>query len=132
MKRFLGVLLVAPLALASFAWGCAALWFDGPSPGLLTAGFAAISAALLGFVRPIRRGLAGFAGLLLIVILWWTSIEPSNERDWLPDVARTTSAVIDGSAAFHATRTMLCTSSTARWIALDYGPRRSFTCESPS
>jgi hypothetical protein len=96
MKRFLGVLLVAPLALASFAWGCAALWFDGPSPGLLTAGFAAISAALLGFFRPIRRGLAGFAGLLLIVILWWTSIEPSNQRDWLPDVARTTTAVIDG------------------------------------
>jgi hypothetical protein len=96
MKRFLGFVLVAPLLLASFAWGCAALWFDGPLSGLLAAGFAATSIALLGWVRPIRKGLAGYAGLLLIAILWWLSIEPSNERDWLPDVARTTTAVIDG------------------------------------
>jgi hypothetical protein len=89
-------MLVAPLSLASFAWGCAALWFDGPFPGPLTTGFAAVSAALLVWVRPIRRGLAGFAGLLLVVIVWWNAIEPSNERDWLPDVARTATAVIDG------------------------------------
>jgi len=82
--------------LACFVWACAALWFDSPFPGLLAAGFAGLTAALLGWVRPIRRALSGFAGLFLIVILWWISIEPSNERDWLPDVARTTTAVIDG------------------------------------
>jgi hypothetical protein len=96
MKLFCGLILVAPLALTSFAWGCAALWFDGPFSGLLAVGFAAVSAALLGCVRPIRRGLAGFAALLLVVILWWTSIAPSNQRDWLPDVARTTTALVDG------------------------------------
>jgi hypothetical protein len=62
----------------------------------LAAGFAAASAALLIWARPIRRALTGFAGLFLILILWWISIEPSNERDWLPDVARAPMAVIDG------------------------------------
>ena len=96
MERLLGLLVIAPLTLVCFTWGCAALWFDGPFAGLLAAGFAAVSAALLGWVRPIQRGLAGFAGLFLIVILWWLSIEPSNQRDWLPDVARAPTAVIDG------------------------------------
>jgi len=34
--------------------------------------------------------------LFLAVLFWWLSIEPSNEREWLPDVARLPAAEIDG------------------------------------
>jgi hypothetical protein len=34
---------------------------------------------------------------LVAVALWWTSIPPSNTRDWTPDVARTARAVFDAS-----------------------------------
>jgi hypothetical protein len=34
---------------------------------------------------------------LFVVALWWTSIAPSNTRDWTPDVARTARATFDGS-----------------------------------
>jgi hypothetical protein len=30
------------------------------------------------------------------VLVWWSTIEPSNERAWPPDVARLPSAEIDG------------------------------------
>ena len=38
----------------------------------------------------------GFAVLLAILLGWWTSIVPSNDRDWEPDVARLAYAEIQG------------------------------------
>jgi hypothetical protein len=93
-------ILFAPVLLISIGWACAALWLDGPVSrllaGLLAAAFALGSVGLLGWLRPFRRGLAGFAALFLVVLLWWLSIEPSNERDWQPDVARLPTATIRG------------------------------------
>ena len=34
---------------------------------------------------------------IVAIALWWTSIPPSNSRDWTPDVARTARATFDGS-----------------------------------
>jgi hypothetical protein len=34
---------------------------------------------------------------IVAVALWWSSIPPSNSRDWTPDVARTARATFDGS-----------------------------------
>jgi hypothetical protein len=96
----LRVLLVAPAVLISTVWACAALWLDGPASravaGLLVAGFALGAAGLLGWVRPFRRGLLGFALLFLAVLAWWLSIEPSNDRAWQPDVARPPTATVRG------------------------------------
>ena len=40
--------------------------------------------------------LVGFAVVFAVVLLWWTSIEPSNERDWQTDVAVLPYATRDG------------------------------------
>ncbi len=48
-----------------------------------------------GFDR-FRKGLSLFGALFLAVLFWWLSIEPSNDRQWLPDVARLPTAEVDG------------------------------------
>jgi hypothetical protein len=98
--RALRLVLVAPLVAIAIAWGCAALWIDGPASrplaGVLVAAFALASAGLLGWLRPMHRGLAGFGLLFLALLAWWLTLPPSNDRDWLPDVARLPTATIEG------------------------------------
>jgi hypothetical protein len=36
------------------------------------------------------------ASALAVLLVWWSTIEPSNDRVWQPDVARLPSAEIDG------------------------------------
>lgn len=78
--------------LLAIAWGAAALWIDGPSPrwlaGLLAAGYVAVSLALAIRIRVFRGGLVAALVPLAAVLAWWFSIPPSNDRDWLPDVAK--------------------------------------------
>jgi len=97
---WLRVVLLSPVVLAATAWACAALWIDGPASrplaGALAVGFAAAVGAALAFVRPMWRGLLVAAILFLLVVGWWRSIPPRNDRDWLPDVARTASATFSG------------------------------------
>lgn len=99
MKR-LGHLLVWIVLLAVTAWGSAALWFDGPAQrqlaGLLAGGYSLATLALLVMVRPMRRAYAGALVLLVALLSWWSGIEPSNDRDWQPEVARLAYADIEG------------------------------------
>jgi hypothetical protein len=96
MNTILRWTLLAPLFLASFAWACAALFFDGPLSGWIAAVFACATVGIIGWVRPFRRSLFIVVALFLAVFFWWLSIKPSNEREWLPDVARLPAAEIDG------------------------------------
>ena len=79
----------------------AALWIDGPASrplaALLAASFGVSSATCLLWPWP-RPGLAlaCFGAAFGAVLFWWLSIEPRNDRDWLPDVARTPRATIEG------------------------------------
>ena len=47
-------------------------------------------------VRPFRRALAAYAVLLGAVLTWWLTLEPRNDRDWEPSVARTARVEIEG------------------------------------
>ena len=103
MNRAAGLLLKLmgwPLLLAGIGWGVLALWFDGPTShfaaAALGAVFAVSSLALPALVRPFHRGLLAAALPLLLVVVWWSRIAPSNDRDWMPDVARLPRATIDG------------------------------------
>ena len=94
--KVLPAIVVAAIVILSFSWACAALWFDGPVSGLLAAGFAAVAGGILACVRPARVALGCFAGLMVLVMVWWLAIEPSNDRNWLPEVARPPTASVEG------------------------------------
>jgi hypothetical protein len=96
----LGFAYTLVLAIA-VAWGSAALWFDGPAArwlaGALAAGFGALCLGALFSVRPYRRALLAVTVVCAIVVGWWLSIPPRTDRDWMPDVARSPTATIEGN-----------------------------------
>jgi hypothetical protein len=52
-----------------------------------------------------RRGWAWGAGGFLIILAWWLSLKPSNDRDWQPDLAVLSYAEINGNqVTFHNIR----------------------------
>jgi hypothetical protein len=78
-------------------WAIGALYFDFPNAGA----FAAIlfSIALLAIIIFVRRKLLKLAiifGAFAIVLSWWLTLKPSNDRAWQPDVAETAWAEING------------------------------------
>ena len=98
------MLLLMALAIAALTgWGAFAIYLGdshtGPVQTALAGAFGLAGiATILGMLRPRwRRRLAGgFLALFVAVLAWWFSIAPSNERAWLPEVAQTPYATIDG------------------------------------
>jgi hypothetical protein len=104
IRRVAGILatiVMLVIVVAAVAWGVMAIWFDGPHSRLLAApmaaGLAIVSIILAAIVRPLLRGLVVALFPVIVVALWWTSIPPSNARDWTPDVSRTARVTFDGS-----------------------------------
>jgi hypothetical protein len=90
--RFLFLALV--VAWASLALHFAPLPWAGLRTGLAVA-FAAFGIWALWLTRrPQMRWV--FAGLYLLVLVGWSFIKPSHEREWRPDVAVMPRATIDG------------------------------------
>ena len=50
MKTIIRWTLLAPLLLVSFAWACAALFFDGPFSGLIALAFGCAALGILGWI----------------------------------------------------------------------------------
>jgi hypothetical protein len=86
------------LGLATL-WAVAALNFDVRIPWLRVPLAAAYGLGILAVWISVRRPwktvitAVGFA----IVLAWWFSLQPSNQRDWLPDVAVVPYADINGN-----------------------------------
>ena len=114
--------------LLPVAWGVGALLIDGPASRPLAIGaaaaFALLSLGLLFLVRKLRAGALAFGVLFAVLLAWWFSIEPRNDRDWLGDVARTTSATFDGDlVTLHDMRDCTYRSDTdfdCRWVDRTY------------
>jgi uncharacterized protein DUF4105 len=85
----------------AIAWGAAALWIDGPSArwmaGLLAAAYVVVSLALVIRIRVFRGGVLAALVPFAAVLAWWFAIPASNDRDWMPDVARAPVAEIHGN-----------------------------------
>jgi hypothetical protein len=85
------------------AWGVLMVAFAGPGSELvrntLAVVFASVAALVLctAFLQRWRwRALAAYFTLCAVLLAWWFGLEPSNRRDWQPDVAVLSSATIDG------------------------------------
>lgn len=115
----------AALLLAT-TWAAAALYFDFSPAGLrrpLAIVYAAIMlAALFWPNRWMGRGVC--LGGFVVVLLWWLALQPSNTRDWLPDVAELPWAEIEGDrVVLHNVRNVdyrTETDYTARWETRRY------------
>jgi hypothetical protein len=102
LARWFGGALLAVVVLSIGGWCALAVWFRFDAGETVRAGLAAVIAVLtlltVGCLATPRRWLAvaGYTALFAIVLAWWTTITPSNDRDWTPDVARSVTATIDG------------------------------------
>lgn len=99
MKPVARFLVSIPLLLL-VAWWSLAILFRLPGPGWLAQGVAAafflgLLAALV-FIRPYRIAFGICFVALGVVFLWWSTIRPSNDRNWLPEVARAPTAEVNG------------------------------------
>jgi hypothetical protein len=90
------------LALAiAILWAAAALWIDGPESRVLAGALAGLVLLVAGLaavlVRPWWRAAVAVFVPVAIVLGWWLTLAPSNDRDWQPAVAQLPTATIDGS-----------------------------------
>ena len=80
-------------------WAAGALYFDLPIAWLRTPLafiYALAMLAALFFVKGRWRGIGIVAGGFAVVLAWWSTIKPSNEGNWQPDVARLAWAEVNG------------------------------------
>jgi hypothetical protein len=79
------------------AWAFGALYFDFPTFGAWAAIlFALVLLTAVVFVRRRVVKLVIVFGAFMIVVSWWLTLKPSNDRAWQPDVAQTAWAEING------------------------------------
>ena len=120
--RFAVVALSGLLGLIATAWAAGALYFDLPIawlrvPLALIYGLAMLAA--LFFIKGRWRALGAVAAGFVVVLAWWFTIKPSNERNWQPNVAQLAWAEINrDEVTLHNVRN--CdyrteTDYTARW-----------------
>lgn len=88
-----GVLVLA--GLCGIGWAALALSLDGPG-GIGVIVYLLATVALIVFVRPRRRGFLAASALFALIVAWWLTIEPRNDRVWLKDVDQLSTARIEG------------------------------------
>ena len=96
----LGFTALGCVLLPCTLWAAAALYFDVRVPWLRAPLAVAYLAALLAvwiLVKGRWRKLGLTAGGFLLVLAWWLTLQPSNNRDWQPDLAVLAYADIDGN-----------------------------------
>jgi len=101
IARWIGFALLAVTVLLIGAWCALAVWFRCTGGelvrGALAATIAVLALAAVASLVTSRRWLAFtvYAAVIALVFAWWSTIRPSNDRDWQPDVARNVTATID-------------------------------------
>lgn len=97
--RFIAVILLWPVLGVATLWAAAALYFDVRISWLqlpLTVIYTLVILAVWIFVRRPWKAVATAAGFAS-VLFWWLSLQPSNNRNWLPDLLILPRADINGS-----------------------------------
>ena len=97
------LVLLALLVAAFGGWAALMLSVSGPGGDITRTALAALAgAATLAVIATLILGrgrlpaLGVWSLVLAAALVWWFSMKPSNDRDWLPNVARTPWATVDG------------------------------------
>jgi hypothetical protein len=100
MKRVLRVgvwALAWLLAVVCTTWAFGALYYDFPViKGAILCVFALAVLAALVFARGAARKLGATFLTFAVVLGWWLTLRPGNDRNWQPDVAQTAWAEVNG------------------------------------
>ncbi len=87
-------------ALLLLAWGAGALHFAGPGgrrvPDLLAGLWVLVGLAILLMVTPWGRKMLAFGVAVAVLLAWWSTVVPSNDRNWSADVARLPHGTVQG------------------------------------
>jgi hypothetical protein len=97
--RFVLVSLGCLACVLATTWGVGALYFDLPIAWLrapLALIYASAMLSALIFLKGRWRGMGIVAAGFAVVLAWWLTIKPIEERPWQPDVARRAWAEIHG------------------------------------
>src|SRR5438067_5709995 len=95
--RFVAFAIGWAVAIVAVAWAFGALYFDFPRIGALAAIlFVVLLLAAIIFVRGQLLKLSIVLGVFAVVLSWWLTLKPSNDRPWQPDVAQTAWAEVNG------------------------------------
>jgi hypothetical protein len=87
--------------IAGSVWTFGALWFDFPFPALREAAaicFAVLVVSIFVLLRSSTARLVTLGALVASAAGWWLTLQPSNDRDWQPDVALLPYAEIAGDS----------------------------------
>jgi hypothetical protein len=102
LVRRAGFVLLGAVMLLVGVWCSIAIWYQcgagEPLRGLLTGSAAMLTLVAVACLATQRRWLVAgiFSASVAAFLAWWTTILPTNDRNWAPDVARTVTATIDG------------------------------------
>ena len=101
LTRWLGIIAAGLVLLLSGLWGALAIWFRlapaSPDREVLAGGLLLLAVvAIVNLVLRRWRVVALYGVCFVAVFAWWATLQPSNDRDWADDVARTASGTVDG------------------------------------
>ena len=98
--RGLGRLIRWTIYLLGTIWAFGAISFDGPADPtanvVLATVWAIVTLTYFTFLRGAGKRFFAWAACMLVVLVPWLDIRPSNDREWAPEFARTGSATIEG------------------------------------
>ncbi len=115
-------------ALGFVGWGALALHFAGPGAGVIrdvvAVAWMLVAGGVVLFVRPLGGRVVAFAVAAAVMLAWWGSIRPRNDRAWLRDVVRPPHGEVDGDLlTIHDVRNFdyrSATDFTERWETRTY------------
>jgi hypothetical protein len=101
LRWMLYALIVLVVALCG-GWGALALWYQ--CPGGVALRWIVTMLWTLGVLIALVMSLSRHSGLpigvfalaFLLLLAWWSTIKPSNQRDWADDVSRPLTGSVDG------------------------------------
>jgi hypothetical protein len=104
MLKFIKVSLLVLTLIGTTIWAVLAVYFGDSHGSTVQTGIAAVfgsfglvTLAGLGFARWRKRLLVAYSMLFVAILGWWLfAIQPSNDRQWQPDLTQLPYATVDG------------------------------------